>query len=277
MVHILTDSCADLSPELLSKFHIEPIRLSIFINGQTYYDGKDLTTRQLFDLVDECKQLPKTSAPSIVDFMQFLDRDGESLYIGISSNLSATVSNALLACQNLEHRSVEVIDSLNLSTGIGLLAIRAAELRDAGRTAGEIAQDIKNCIPKVQTSFVIDTLDYLYMGGRCTAMQHVVSSLLKIRPVIEVRRDGTLAIREKIRGSRKRALESLVENFEARREEIDPHRVFITHTGCEKDAETLAAEISALLPIDDLRITTAGSTVASHCGPNTIGILYMTR
>jgi DegV family protein with EDD domain len=278
MIHILTDSCADLSPELLDRYHIELIRLSVFIHGQTYFDGKDISTPQLFRLVDEHKQLPKTSAPSIVDFMRFLDREGDSLYIGISSNLSATVSNAILACQNLENRtSIQVIDSLNLSTGIGLLALKAAELRDSGSSIAEISQEIKNTVPKVRTSFVIDTLDYLYMGGRCSSMQHVVGSLLKIRPVIEVHPNGTLGIREKIRGNRKRALDSLVENFRAHLSEIDPHRVFITHTCCERDADYLAHEISAMLPVEDLCITIAGSTVASHCGPNTIGILYLTK
>lgn len=277
MSNILTDSSADLSPELVARYNIGLIRLSVFINGRTYVDGQDISTPELFKLVENCKHLPKTSAPSIAGFMKFNNQPGETIYIGISSNLSATVSNAILACQNLENHSIQIFDLLNLSTGIGLLVLKAAELRDTGYSSAAIGQEIRAAIPKIHTSFVIDTLDYLYMGGRCSAMQHIVGSLLKIRPVIEIRSDGTLTIREKIRGTRKRALDSLIEDFRAHLADVDPHRVFITHTCCEKDAEYLAKENSAMIQIEDLCITVAGSTVASHCGPNTIGILYMTR
>jgi DegV family protein with EDD domain len=169
------------------------------------------------------------------------------------------------------------VDSKNLSTGIAHLVIKAIELRDSGLSADEIIKEIEKLIPRIHTSFVIDTLDYLYMGGRCSAMQHVFGSLLKIRPVIEVRPDGTLGMREKIGGSRKKALQALVDDFQRNASSIDPHRVFITSTGCDEDSDFLKQELLKILPIENLDVTYAGATVSSHCGPNTIGILYITR
>jgi DegV family protein with EDD domain len=124
---------------------------------------------------------------------------------------------------------------------------------------------------------VVDTLEYVYKGGRCSAVEMIVGSLLKIRPVIEVRPDGTLGIREKKGGSRKKALDSLLLDFSNHLDTLDPHRVFVTHTTSDEDALYLAFELKKLAPIEHLHITSAGSTIASHCGPGCIGILYMTQ
>jgi DegV family protein with EDD domain len=277
MINILTDSCSDLSPELIDQYGLDLIRLSVFINDHTYYDGKDIDPARLFDLVAKTGQLPKTSAPSLAEFMKFFDRPGESLFLGIASPLSATYSNALLARENLELASVRILDSLNLSTGIGLLVLKATELRDQGCSIDEIEHQIRQSVPKVHTSFVVDTLEYVYKGGRCSAVEMIVGSLLKIRPVIEVRTDGTLGIREKNRGTRKKALDSLLLDFTNHLDTLDPHRVFVTHTTSDDDALYLVAELKKLAPIEHLHITSAGSTIASHCGPGCIGILYMTK
>lgn len=130
---------------------------------------------------------------------------------------------------------------------------------------------------KIITSFVIDTLDYIYMGGRCTVVQHVVGSLLKIRPIIEVFHDGTLGIKEKVNGSRKKALDTLLVSFKNKLPNIDLHRVFITHTFCEEDANYLKEELLKLAPIEEICLSTANATIASHCGPNTIGILSFSK
>jgi len=277
MIHILTDSTADLSPELLQRCHINVIPLSVFLDGRTYQDGVDVTLEELFQLVEETGQLPKTSAPSVADFIQFFSRQSESIYISISSKLSATHQNAVLAGQTLLGRTAHVIDGLNLSTGTGLLVLKAAELRDQGWPAAEIVAEIQASVPRVRTSFVIDTMDYLYMGGRCSAMQSIVGSLLQIRPVIEVRQDGTLGVKDKIRGSRKKALQSMLADFHSHLEQIDLHRVFVTHSGCIQDAAYLVEELRKMANIEEVCITTAGSVIASHCGPNTIGLLYLLK
>ena len=157
------------------------------------------------------------------------------------------------------------------------MVLKAAELRDQGCSLDEIERQVRQSIPNVHTSFVVDTLEYVYKGGRCTAIEMIVGSLLKIRPVIEVRQDGTLGIREKNRGTRKKALDSLLQDFRAHLDILDPHRVFVTHTTSDEDALYLAAELKKLAPIEHLQITSAGSTIASHCGPGCIGILYITK
>ncbi len=273
MIHIMTDSCADLSQELLNKHQIRSIPLQIFINNQNFHDG-DLSIHQLFDLVSQTGQLPKTSAPSIKEFTDFFSPAEQGLYIGISSKLSATIQTSRLALAELNGQDIRVIDSLNLSTGIGLLALLAADLRDAGKNLNEITAEVEQTVQKIRTSFVIDTMEYLYKGGRCTALQAIFGSVLKIRPVIEVRPDGTLGVKDKIRGTRSRALQALLDDFRANLADIDLHRVFVTSTDCQEDAEYLKAELLKMAPVDEVLITTAGATIASHCGPGTIGILY---
>lgn len=276
MVKIITDSCCDLSPEIISRYDVEVIPLSVLVHGVTHQDGVDLNAAQLFEAVKKYGELPKTSAPSVAAFSQVFTKHPDFIYIGISSKLSATFQSAHLALEALGNPRGRLIDSLNLSTGIGLLVIRAAELSREGKTLDEIVQVVESLIPKTRSSFVIDTLDYLHMGGRCSSLEHVVGSLLKLRPVIEVRPDGTLGVREKVSGSRRKALNALVADFFKHKDAIDPKRVFITHAASPDDALTLKGELGSILNIGEILITEAGSTISSHCGPNTIGILYQT-
>ncbi len=278
MVKIIVDSCSDLSPELIKRFDIDVIPLSILVDGQTYLDGVELSTSQLFESVKKTGVLPKTSAPSVAAFTSVFEKYTEFIYFSISSKLSASYQSAHLALEALpkKHKG-KLIDSLNLSTGIGLLALRAAELSQQGRSLDEIVNDIPPLIDKVNTSFMIDTLDYLYMGGRCSAMEHVIGSILKIKPIIEVRKDGTLGVKEKINGSRKKCLNSLLEDFSKKKETVDPGRVFVTHVLCPEDAVFLKTELEKIMPLEEVCITDAGSTVASHCGIGTIGILFFTK
>lgn len=277
MFEIITDSTSDLSPQLIERFHIKRLPLTVFVDNHEIKDG-DLPLRELFDAVDRAGALPKTSAVPVVDFLQaFKATQDDIICIDISSQLSATHQNSVLAAAEVKDKRIATIDSLNLSTGIGLLVVKAAELRDQGRSFDEIVAEIQATVPKIHTSFTIDTLDYLYKGGRCSALANIFGSLLHIRPVIEVRKDGTMGVKEKIGGARKRALLSMVDEFKSLLPKIDLHRVFITHTGCDADASFLEAELRKLAPIDEVCITYAGATIASHCGPNTIGILYILK
>lgn len=276
MIHIVTDSTSDLNPEMIKQYDIGVVPLGVTVQDKIYRDQIDITIDALFQSVKETGQLPKTSAPAVAEFLPFFDRPGEVIFIGISSQLSATVQNAIVAAETLG-KPVRIIDSLNLSTGAGHLVMLAAELRQQGCDADEIERAVRAMIPKLRSSFTVDTLDYLYKGGRCTAMESVVASLLKIRPVIDAKPDGTLGVKDKLRGSRIKALNSMLEAFKADLDNIDPHRVFITHTGCHQDAEYLRAEIARMVTIEHLDTTLAGCVVASHCGPDTIGILYRVR
>lgn len=275
MVHIITDSTADLGPDLAAQYRIRVIPLYVYVNKKLHRDGVDITNQDLFRSVEAAHRLPKTSAPSVPDFQEQFGRPGESVFIGISSQLSATVQNALLAQQSCEPGKVYVIDSLNLSTGVGLLALKAADLRDQGLPAAEIYQQVSQLVPRVRTSFTIETLDYLYKGGRCSALQNLMGSMLHIRPVIAVRADGTLGVKGRTRGTRQKALQFMLDDFRDHLEQINLERVFVTHTSCQPDAEYLREELLNMAPIQQVYITTAGSVVSSHCGPGTIGILYL--
>lgn len=277
MIHILTDSTADLGPALAERFGIQTVPLYVLMDNQTYQDGAGITTADLFRSVEKTGQLPKTSAPAVSDFMKVFQQPDQTIYIGLSSKLSATVQNALLAQDNCEPGQVYTIDSLNLSTGIGLLALKAAALREQGCSAEEIAAQVRLLVPKVRSLFMIETLDYLHKGGRCSALQNVMGSLLRIRPVIAVRPDGTLGVKGRTRGTRQKALQFMLDDFSENLPEVDLERVFITHTGCDEDAEYLKQELLKLAPIQEVLITDAGSVIASHCGPGTIGVLYLLK
>ncbi len=274
-MEIFTDSCCDLSPDQIKDFNIHVVPLGVFIDGESYLDGVSITTPELFALVKKTGKLPKTSAPAQGQFIDAFKPYNDIIYISISSKLSASYQNGLIAANALSNKKIQVVDSSNLSTGIGLLVLKAAEMRDAGKTSDEIVRVLNTTTNKVNTSFVIDTLDYLHMGGRCTAMELIIGSMLKIRPVIEVKTDGTLGVKEKISGTRKKALDSMVLDFKSKLPGIDLHRVFITHAYCEKDAEYLRSELLKLAPIEEVCFTTAGATISSHCGPDCIGILFI--
>ena len=274
MVSICTDSCSDLSADLIAERNIKVIPLQVLVDGKNIKDG-DLTLEELFASVVRTGQLPKTSAPSVTDFVEFFAGSDEIVFIGISEKLSATLQSAGLAVQELKGQKILVVDSKNLSTGIGLLALEAADLRDRGLDAEKIAEELKGMTDRVRTSFVIDTMEYLYKGGRCSGLQALAGSLLQIRPIISVQSDGTLGVKHKIRGTRMKALNTMLADFKADLPGVEMRRVFVTHTNCPEDVDYLVEELKQLAPIENVLITTAGATIASHCGPRTIGILYV--
>ena len=277
MVNIITDSTSDLGKDICAEFRLSVIPLSVTIGGNVFQDGVDIQQKDLFALVEKHGELPKTAAPSVGEFIKVFDQRGECLFIGISSKLSATIQNAILAAETFPAGKIRVIDSLNISSGAGLLALRGAALSEQGFDGARIEKELLSCVPKVRTSFVIDTMEYLYKGGRCTALQAIAGSILRIHPIIEVQKDGTLGVKEKARGTRKKGIQKMLDEFASHLNEIDPERVFVTHTNTDEDAEFLKNEIIRLASPGEVRITQAGSVISSHCGPGTIGILYFVK
>jgi DegV family protein with EDD domain len=275
MVQIVTDSTCDLPKPILQEMNIAVIPLSVNLDNRIFRDGIDLSLDEMYSLIEKTGTLPKTAAPTPGEFVEFFKQfTGEIVFIGISSNSSATVQNARLAAADLPEKVIHIVDSLNLSTGLGIQVIEAAEMASNGFTALEIAESLNKFRERVHTAFIVDTLDYLYMGGRCSALQNVMSSLLKIRPLIYMQPNGSLGVKKKIRGAREKALQALLDDVRADASRLDTRRVFITYNRCDEDAAFLRQEILKIVPVEEVIPTITGTVVASHCGPKSISIQY---
>ena len=280
MIKILSDSTCDLSKELVQKYDLGIIPLYVRLGDEEYLDGVNISPEELYKWSDEHGETPKTAAASVEDISKYLDPDSSDEYIifTISSSMSASFNNVRLAAEDLEMSDrVYVIDSANLSTGIGLLVLYAAEMAKAGKSAKEIVQEIENTKAKVRASFVIDTLVYLHRGGRCSGVAALLGTALKLHPRIAVA-DGAMHPEKKYRGSSKRFVLDYVKDMEAELKNARPERVFITHSGCDREiVEAVRDYLSGLGIFDEILETRAGGVVSSHCGPGTLGVLFIAK
>ncbi len=280
MIKILSDSTCDLSKELVQKYDLGIIPLYVRLGDEEYLDGVNISPEELYKWSDEHGETPKTAAASVEDISKYLDPDSSDEYIifTISSSMSASFNNVRLAAEDLEMSDrVYVIDSANLSTGIGLLVLYAAEMAKAGKSAKEIVQEIENTKAKVRASFVIDTLVYLHRGGRCSGVAALLGTALKLHPRIAVA-DGAMHPEKKYRGSSKRFVLDYVRDMEAELKNARPERVFITHSGCDREiVEAVRDYLSGLGIFDEILETRAGGVVSSHCGPGTLGVLFIAK
>ena len=276
-VVITSDSTCDLSQELLDRYDIPVIPLTITLGEDTFLDGSSFTPLDMYARYKQDGTLPKTSAPSVQEFLdffsQFTEKGCEVVHLDISSELSNTYNAACMAAEELGH--VHVVDSRMLSTGVGLLAIEGAECRDRGMTAQEIAEHLRDLTGKVQTSFVLDTLQFMWKGGRCSAVSALGANLLSLKPGLEMK-DGKLGVYKKYRGNIKTVYKQYVkERLQGRR--VRPGHVFITESGEVDDAvlEEIFALVRETIPVQEIHHTMAGCTVSTHCGPKTLGILFI--
>jgi DegV family protein with EDD domain len=276
-MRIITDSTADLDRKLTDLYNIEVLPLTVSMNDRQYKDGREISTQQLFDYVKAFGELPVTSPISVPEFVQAFHGEDEIVYICISSKLSDCYQNATQAAEQVGRNRIHIIDSRSMTTSTGALALRAAEMRNLGLRAVEIEERINTQVPKLRIAVLIDTLEYLYKGGRCSAMTNIFSNLLKIRPILESRPDGTIGIREKINGPRSKALQAMIDGFKRDLANIDLSRVFITHTGCPQDVYWLKGELIRVGNPEEIHINTAGAVVASHTGPNGVAIIYLLK
>ncbi|MNH85625.1 Fatty acid-binding protein [compost metagenome] len=279
-IKIFTDSTSDLPSDLVAKYNIGVIPLYVVFNDQTFRDGMDLSPPELYSKVTQTGRLPKTAAPSPADFISafspYVDAGDQIIYISLSSELSSTYQNAIIASGEFPEGSVHVFDSLNLSTGIGIQVLKAAKAAEAGQSAAQILSLLEKIRPNVDTEFVIDSLEYLYKGGRCSGMQNLVGSLLKIRPVIKVLQ-GKMTPAYKVRGSRDKALDQMVNNALSNMDKMDKDTLFVVHTLAEQDAIAMSQLIKERTGVSEVLLSDAGCVICSHCGPKTIGIIYLTE
>lgn len=276
-VMITADSTVDLSKELLDRFDIRIIPLTVILGDTSFHDGHDFTPADMYARYHADGTLPKTAAPSLQEFYDFfkhfVDVGFEVVHLDISSDLSNAYNAARLAAGELE--GVYVVDSRMLSTGIGLLAIEAAECRDRGMGASEIAAHLDELKTKVSTSFVLDTLEFMWKGGRCTGFTAFGANLLNIRPALHMR-EGKLEVYKKYRGNMEKVYRQYItEQLEEK--SICPGHIFITESGEIEPTvvESLAKLVKTLSGCEEVHHTVAGSTISSHCGPKTLGVLYI--
>ena len=280
MVKIISDSTCDLSPELIAKYDIDILPLHILLGEDEYEDGKNITPEEIYSWSDENKTTPKTSAPALTDaielFKQYIDEGREIVCFSISSSMSTSGNVMRIAAEELEAEDrITVIDSANLSTGIGLLVIEAAIMAQNNHTVEEIVSAIEALKPNVRASFVVDTLTYLYSGGRCNAVSAMAGGVLKLHPKIVVE-NGAMNASKKYRGKINSAIMTYVKDMEDDLKAARPDRVFITHSGCDR---TIVEEVHSYLEnlgvFSEILETGAGGVISSHCGPGTLGVLFI--
>ncbi len=274
MIRILTDSTADIPEEVLTTLGIETIPMYIHLNGSVYRDAADINPKSLFEQVQKTGEYPTTSAPSPEDFISFFTNKAPAIYLGVSSQLSSTFQNAQMAISHLGDKSIDLIDSLSISTGYGQAVIQAAKWRNEGMDFVTLGRKIREFVKRTRGIFILDTLDFLYHGGRCKAITHFVGSVLKIHPFLEILPNGTLGVLRKVRGSRMRAVRALRDCFFEQLSTFQIGRIYITHLDCEKEADILAQEIRSCSPQIEIHTARVGCVLASHSGPKPLGIAY---
>lgn len=276
MVRITTDSTADLGP-LYAERDIPSLPLIVTLDGKEYLDGVDIFPEDIFRVYNEKKVLPKTAARSKEAFKeffkQFTDAGDEVVHINLSSKLSTTHESAVAAAAELD--GVYVIDSLSLSSGTGLLVLYADDLKNKGLSGKEIYEKTLKRVPSVQASFVVDTMEYLHKGGRCSGVTRFVASVLKIKPSILLK-DGAMVVGSKYMGNFDKCILKYVDNILKEFDTPDLTRIFITHScAAPETVAAVRARVAELKPFAEIIETVAGSTITSHCGKGTLGILYL--
>ena len=276
---ISADSTCDLGAELTQRYDIRIVPLYVTKGDKTFRDGVDVQPNDLYAHVANGGDLCSTSAASIGDYMEHftaLRKEADAvIHISLSSLMSSTYQNACLAAQEVE--GVHVVDSRNLSTGHGHLVLMAADAVNAGGGAAEIAEQLREDAEKIRASFVLEQLAYMRKGGRCSSIAVLGANLLNLKPSIRVT-DGAMAVAKKYRGSMEKCICQYIGDELADLEAIRPNRVFITHSGVTDSVlQAAKQEVEKRHYFKEILITHAGCTVCSHCGPGTLGVLYVMK
>lgn len=276
-IRITSDSTCDLG-HLAKERDVAIMPLQVCLDGESFYDGIDIQPTEIFEFVARTKHLPKTSAPSIANYQEFFEKQLELgdavLHFNLSSKSSASYNSAKQAAEAFGGK-VRVVDSLALSSGQGLLVMKAADMRDKGCSIDEIESTVLALRPLVNTSFIPDRLDYLHKGGRVSALTMLGANILKIHPLIYME-NGSLVPGKKYRGKMSFLVKQYIEELKVKYPRYDRTRCFITHSCADEDVVAAAKEkTKELFNFDEIVETVAGSIVTSHCGRNTIGLLFI--
>ncbi len=278
-IKILSDSTCDLSPELLEKHDITLSRLSVIKDGKEYKDGLTITPADIFAHVAAGGDLCSTTAFNIGEYEELFEQYSKEydgvIQICIGSGFSSSYQNACIAAE--DYPNVRVIDSMNLSTGQGHAVLEACRLAKTCESLDEMVEKLNAFTPRVEASFLLDQLKYMVKGGRCSAAAALGANLLNLKPCIEVK-DGKMSVVKKYRGSYAKCLASYVKDRLADREDIVRDELFLTYTPVEDDClDAVKAAIEQYGNFETVYETTAGCTVSCHCGPSTLGVLFVRK
>lgn len=275
-IKVTADSTCDLSQELIDRYHIAIVPLTVTVDGKSYLDGKEIDAETLLGLTEASGGVGTTAAVNVQEYLDvfrpLLEEHDAIVHFTISSAMSACYQNACIAAGELG--SVYVVDSENLSTGIGHLVLDACLLAEEGWTAENIQAELDRRKKKLDVSFVLSTLEYLRRGGRCTTLAAMGANLLKLHPCINVI-DGAMGVGKKYRGNIQMCLVQYVKDKLAQPETVDPRRVFITDSGFDEETRALVEKtVRECVPFAEVIHTRAGCTISCHCGPGCLGILF---
>lgn len=279
-IKITADSTCDLSEELVRRYNVGILPLDVILGEKTCSDGVDITPADIFEYVKETGILPKTSAPSTEDYTEFFEEQLKGydalIHYNISSKASSSNSNAVIAAEKFGGK-VYAVDSKALSTGQGLLVLKACDLAAAGKSPEDIVEITENLRPKLNTSFVPDVLDYLHKGGRCSLASLIGAKVLKLHPLIAMN-DGQMYAKKKYMGGLEGCLKKYIKDLAEEYPHYDKTRCFITHSNCEPELVDKVREIvKETFAFDEILETKAGCVVTSHCGKNTLGVLFISE
>lgn len=276
---IASDSTCDLSPELIEQNNIKILPLGVSLGENNFIDGVDITPDDIYVHYEKTKQLPKTAAVNVAEFSAFFEKyvnEGYSIVMfTISAQMSSTYNNARLAAEEFE--DVYAVNTENLSTGGGLLVLSACQMAKEGMSAKEIAEKCEQIAKRVDASFIIDSLEFLYKGGRCSALEALGANLLQLKPCITVR-GGKMGVGKKYRGKFGDVLKKYISDQLGNGENLELDYVFVTHAGCDPQiVDACVEQVKSLVPFKNLFVTRAGCTISSHCGRNTLGVLFIRK
>ena len=282
-VIIIADSTIDLNKKYIEENDIKIIPLHVSFQGDEtdYLDGVNLDAETVYKKVNESGFTPKTGAANVNQFIDFvkpyIDEGYDVIITGIGSTLSSSYQNAVLASQEFPEGRVEVVDSQNLSTGTGLLVCKMVDFRNEGMDVHEIARRVRELVPLVSAKFCIDRLDYLHKGGRCSGMTKLLAHFLNLHPIAKVI-DGKLTVYKTPRGKYRKAVDAQIEEFIHDLPNMDTTRVFVTDSGhMDGENDYVIEQLSKCIDKSKIIHTVAGCVISSHCGPKTIGILYILK
>ena len=278
-IKIISDSTCDLSAELLEKYDITRIPLTVIKDGESYSDGVNITPAEIFAHVAAGGDLCSTTAVNVGEYCEWFGKysgnyDGV-LHINIGANFSCSYQNACLAAEEFDN--VRVVDSKNLSTGQGLVVLKACELASQCESLDELYEKVQAFTNRVETSFLLDQLAYMVKGGRCSSAAALGANLLNLKPCIEVK-DGKMSVVKKYRGNYAKSLAAYIKDRLCNRDDLDRNTLFVTRTPVTDEClKTVKTAVEDYAQFDNIYWTEAGCTVSCHCGPGTLGVIFVRK